>query len=49
MHETGIVGNLIRRVQQAAQQADAERIAAVVVRLDALSQFFTASFSRAFR
>jgi hydrogenase nickel incorporation protein HypA/HybF len=44
MHETGIVRDLVRRIESAAREAGAERIARVSVRLGALSQFTEAHF-----
>lgn len=44
MHETGIVRDLVRRLETAARDAGATRIAAVEVRLGALSQFSAAHF-----
>jgi hydrogenase nickel incorporation protein HypA/HybF len=39
MHETGIVRNLIRRLEQAAIKAGSDRVSAVSIRLGALSEF----------
>jgi hydrogenase nickel incorporation protein HypA/HybF len=39
MHETGIVRDLIRRLEGLAREAGAERVSGVVVWLGALSQF----------
>ena len=39
MHESGIVRDLVRRVEQARQEAGATRIAAISVWLGALTQF----------
>jgi hydrogenase nickel incorporation protein HypA/HybF len=44
MHETGMVRNLIRRLEQAAIEAGAERISIVSVRLGALSQMSPSHF-----
>lgn len=48
MHETGIVRNLVRRLEQAAQEAGAEHVSGVVVWLGALSQFSPAHFREHF-
>ena len=39
MHETGIVRNLVRRLEQVAREQRAERITGVTVRLGALCAF----------
>jgi hydrogenase nickel incorporation protein HypA/HybF len=44
MHETGIVRDLIHRVEQAASEAGAQRVCSVEVWLGALSQFSAAHF-----
>ena len=44
MHETGIVRQLIRRLQQSAREAGATRVEGVSVWLGALSQFSPAHF-----
>lgn len=44
MHETGIVRDLVRRVEQAAREAGARRVAGVTVRLGALCIFSPAHF-----
>lgn len=44
MHETGIVRDLVRRLEQAAQDAGAVRVCAVQVWLGALSQFSPTHF-----
>ena len=48
MHETGIVRDLVRRVESAARQAGAVRVAGVTVWLGALSQFSPAHFREHF-
>jgi hydrogenase nickel incorporation protein HypA/HybF len=48
MHETGIVRDLVRHLQKAAQEAGATRIVGVVVRLGALSQFSPQHFREHF-
>lgn len=48
MHETGIVRDLVRRLQLAAQDGGAERISAVSVWLGALSQFSPEHFREHF-
>jgi Zn finger protein HypA/HybF (possibly regulating hydrogenase expression) len=48
MHETGIVRDLVRRLEQAAREAGAERVSGVVVWLGALSQFSPAHFREHF-
>lgn len=39
MHETGVVRDLVRRVEAAARDAGAVRVASITVWLGALSQF----------
>jgi hydrogenase nickel incorporation protein HypA/HybF len=39
MHETGVVRDLVRRLEQAARDAGAERVSGVVIWLGALSHF----------
>ena len=39
MHETGIVSDLVRRIERAARDAGGDRIAAVSLRIGALSEF----------
>lgn len=48
MHETGIVRGLVRRLEQAAAEAGAVRVAAVDVWLGALSQFSPEHFREHF-
>lgn len=48
MHETGIVKNMIRRLEALAQEAGAERISRVQVQLGALSQFSPEHFREHF-
>lgn len=48
MHETGIVRDLVRRLELAAQDAGAERVSAVSVSLGALSQFSPEHFREHF-
>lgn len=48
MHETGIVQDLVRRVQHLAEDAGAERVSTVVVWLGALSQFSPQHFREHF-
>jgi hydrogenase nickel incorporation protein HypA/HybF len=48
MHETGIVRDLVRRMEMAARDAGAVRIAGVQVWLGALSQFSPAHFREHF-
>lgn len=48
MHETGIVKDLVRRMEDAAREAGAERIVAATVWLGALSQFSPAHFREHF-
>ncbi len=48
MHETGIVRNLVRRLETVAQEAGAERVSGVVVWLGALSQFSPEHFREHF-
>ncbi|MGC2462167.1 MAG: hydrogenase/urease maturation nickel metallochaperone HypA [Steroidobacteraceae bacterium] len=44
MHETGIVRDLVHRLERAARDAGAERVCGVEVWLGALSQFSPAHF-----
>lgn len=44
MHETGLVRDLVRRVEQAAREAGARRVVGVTVRLGALCMFSPAHF-----
>lgn len=44
MHETGIVRNIIRRLEAAAKDAGAVRVSGLDVRLGALSPFSPAHF-----
>jgi hydrogenase nickel incorporation protein HypA/HybF len=44
MHETGIVRDLVRRMDQAAREAGATRVSGASVWLGALSQFSPAHF-----
>ena len=48
MHETGIVRDLVRRLEQAAHEAGAERVSGVEVWLGALSQFSPEHFREHF-
>jgi hydrogenase nickel incorporation protein HypA/HybF len=48
MHETGIVRDLVRRLEAAAQDAGAARVVGVEIRLGALSQFSPAHFREHF-
>lgn len=48
MHETGIVRDLVHRLEKAARDAGAERVSGVVVWLGALSQFSPAHFREHF-
>jgi hydrogenase nickel incorporation protein HypA/HybF len=48
MHETGVVRNLIRQLEQAAIRAGATRISAVSVRFGALSPFSPTHFREHF-
>ncbi|MFC5525818.1 hydrogenase maturation nickel metallochaperone HypA [Rhodanobacter ginsengisoli] len=48
MHETGIVRDLVRRLEQAAREQGAGRVCAVVVWLGALSQFSPEHFREHF-
>ena len=48
MHETGIVRDLVARLQQAARDASAERVRGVCVWLGALSQFSPQHFREHF-
>jgi hydrogenase nickel incorporation protein HypA/HybF len=48
MHETGIVRDLVRRLEAAAREAGAVRISGVTVRLGALSPFSPAHFREHF-
>ena len=48
MHETGIVRDLVRRLQAAAGNAGAIRVAGVSMRLGALSAFSPAHFQEHF-
>lgn len=48
MHETGIVRDLVRRVEQAASEAGASKVVGVTVRIGALSQFSPEHFREHF-
>lgn len=48
MHETGIVRDLVRRVESAAEDAGAIRVVGISVWLGALSQFSPAHFREHF-
>lgn len=48
MHETGIVRDLVRRVDQAAKRAGALRVTGITVWLGALSQFSAPHFREHF-
>jgi hydrogenase nickel incorporation protein HypA/HybF len=48
MHETGIVRDLVRRLEKIAQEGGAERVSGVVVWLGALSQFSPEHFREHF-
>jgi hydrogenase nickel incorporation protein HypA/HybF len=48
MHETGIVRDLLRKVEQACLEAGAAKVSRVTVRLGALSQFSPAHFREHF-
>jgi hydrogenase nickel incorporation protein HypA/HybF len=48
MHETGIVRDLVRRLEAAARDAGATRVVGVDVRLGALSQFSPEHFREHF-
>ncbi|MGE0226019.1 MAG: hydrogenase/urease maturation nickel metallochaperone HypA [Acetobacteraceae bacterium] len=48
MHESGIVRDLVRRIEQAAQESGAQRISGVSVWLGALSQFSPGHFREHF-
>jgi hydrogenase nickel incorporation protein HypA/HybF len=48
MHESGIVRDLIHRLERAARDAGAERVSGVVVWLGALSQFSPEHFREHF-
>jgi hydrogenase nickel incorporation protein HypA/HybF len=48
MHESGIVRDLVRRLERAARDAGAERVSGVVVWLGALSQFSPEHFREHF-
>lgn len=48
MHETGVVRDLIRRLEKAAQDAGAQRISRAHVWLGALSQFSAKHFREHF-
>lgn len=48
MHETGIVRDLVRRIERAAWEAHADRVAAVHVWLGAMSQFSPTHFREHF-
>jgi hydrogenase nickel incorporation protein HypA/HybF len=48
MHETGIVRDLVRRLEQAAREAGAERVSGAAVWLGALSHFSPAHFREHF-
>lgn len=48
MHETGVVRNLVRKLERAATRAGATRISAVTVRLGALCLFSPAHFREHF-
>jgi len=48
MHETGIVRDLVRRIEVAARDAGADRVSGVVVWIGALSQFAPVHFREHF-
>ncbi|MGO9359525.1 MAG: hydrogenase/urease maturation nickel metallochaperone HypA [Xanthobacteraceae bacterium] len=48
MHETGIVRDLVRRLEAVARDAAAKRVVGVAVRLGALSQFSPGHFREHF-
>jgi hydrogenase nickel incorporation protein HypA/HybF len=48
MHETGIVRDLVHRLEKIAQDGGAERVSSVVVWLGALSQFSPEHFREHF-
>lgn len=48
MHETGIVRDLVRRLEDAARDAGAIKVSAVEVRLGALTQFSPGHFREHF-
>lgn len=48
MHETGIVRDLVRRMEKVARETGAERVASVEVWLGALSQFSLEHFREHF-
>lgn len=48
MHETGIVRDLVHRLESAARDAGARRVLSVAVRLGALSQFSPEHFREHF-
>lgn len=48
MHETGIVRDLVRRIERAASEAHADRVAGVHVWLGAMSQFSPTHFREHF-
>jgi hydrogenase nickel incorporation protein HypA/HybF len=48
MHETGLVRDLVRQLEKAAQEAGAERVFGVVVWLGALSHFSPEHFREHF-
>ena len=48
MHETGIVRDMVRRLEAVARDAGATRVAGVAVRLGALSQFSPEHFREHF-
>jgi hydrogenase nickel incorporation protein HypA/HybF len=48
MHETGLVRDLVRQLEKAAQEAGAERVSGVVVWLGALSHFSPEHFREHF-
>lgn len=48
MHETGVVRNLVRRLEQAAREAGAERVSGALVWLGALSNISPEHFREHF-
>jgi hydrogenase nickel incorporation protein HypA/HybF len=48
MHETGVVRDLVRRLEAAARDAGATRVSGVAVRIGALSQFSPEHFREHF-
>ncbi len=49
MHETGLVRDLLRRIEEVARQEGARRVTAVSVRLGALSHLSPEHFTEHFR